>query len=367
MARTNRSPLSLAVLGAMSLALLAGGPIGVCPAQQSGGQPSKERRPEARVTEVDLRPRFKLGQVIKFDLDLSDKELPKPAAIAPGGRPAPRPEPAPKPTGAKPGGPSGTPNPEAAAFRQQVGISLKVDSLDAEGNAALTLTLESLKMSGDGPAGKIEFDSTKPVNAQDPMDALFRSITTMTMRVEVDHDGEVKSITPNGSGGGVGALVAGNVTGGDFVRSLVGPIFSPRPGRTSARVGESWSEESQMKASAGDWTLVTTKTLRSYSGGKATIDIKGQVKIQPGSLGAAPTGNPKTDMVQQGQAVWNAEQGMLDRLDMKMLSEVGLLGSIGDLGGLGDLTGGAGGIDGENGASSTPSRHETTFKVQRRR
>ncbi len=248
-----------------------------------------------------------------------------------------------------------------------MGISLKVDSLDKDGNAAMTLTLESLKMSGDGPAGKIDFDSTKPANSQDPMDALFRSITTMTMRVEIDRNGEVKSITPNGSGGGVGALVAGNVSGSDFVRSLVGPIFSPRPGRTSARVGESWSEESQMKASAGDWTLVTTKTIRSYSGGKATIDIKGQVKIEPGSLGASPGANPKTDMVQQGQAIWNAGEGMLDRLDMKMLSEVGLLGSIGDLGSLGDLTGGAGGIDGETGASSAPSRHETTFKVQRRR
>lgn len=353
MARTHRTALpTLAVV-----ALLAGGPIAWCPAQTH----KPDRLPDLRSSQVDLRPRFTLGQTIKFDLDLSDKEVPKAAAKSarpPGSKPTPTGPSSPKP---------GATEPAPAAFRQQIGISLKVDALDKDGNASLTLTLESLKMSGDGPTGKVAFDSTKPANSQDPMDALFRSITTMTMRVDVDRDGEVKAITPNGSGGGVGALVAGNVTGSDFVRSLVGPIFSPRPGRTAARVGESWSEESQMKASAGDWTLVTTKTITGYSGGKATIDIKGQVKIEPGSLGATPGANPKTDMVQQGQAIWNAGEGMLDRLDMKMLSEVGILGSIGDLGSLGDLTTGAGGIDGEQGASSTPSRHETTFKVQRRR
>lgn len=319
-------------------------------ARERAPEPPKSK-PQAATGEIDLRPRFVVGKVHKFDMELSDKEVPKPL---PPGSPKPK---------AKPGQ-----DPKAAVFSQKVGISLKVDAVDAEGNATLSLTLDSFKMSGDGPAGKIEFDSTKPADAQDPMDALFRSITTTTMKVSVDRNGEVKAITPDAAaGGGAASLISGNVTGGDFMKTLVGPIFSPRPGRTSARVGETWTEESQMKASAGDWTLVTTKTLRSHSGGRATIDIKGHVKIEPGSLGGGGTGaNPKSETIQQGQAVWNTELGMVDSLNTKMLSEVGLLGGLGDLGKLGDLTGGLGGVDSEEGAQSAPSRHETTINVKRR-
>ena len=107
--------------------------------------------------------------------------------------------------------------------------------------------------------------------------------------------------------------------------------------------------------------------LRSHSGGRATIDIKGHVKIEPGSLGGTPGANAKSETIQEGEVVWNTDAGMIDRMHTKMTSEVDLLGSIGSLGQLGDLTGGLGGVDAENGATSKPSLHETTVKVERRR
>lgn len=340
-------------------ALLAACGLACVPlANVHAAQPSRTKQgdPAAATGEINLRPRFVQGKVHKFQMELGDKELP---TVAPRGAPAPK--------GKKPGNtptPPADASPTTSAFRQQVGISMTVDSVDAEGNASLAVKLDTFKMTGDGPMGKIDFDSSKPANAQDPMDALFRSITTTTFKVIVDRDGEVKSMGSEGSSG-VGALIAGQVTGGDFMKSLVGPIFSPRPSRPTARVGESWTEEAQMKASAGDWTLVTTKTVRSHSGGKATIDLKGHVKIDPSSLGGNTGANPKTETILQGQAVWNTDDGMVDSVETKMLSEVGLLGGLGALGSVGDLTGGLGGVDGETGAASKPAKHETSVKIKR--
>ncbi len=347
--RRRRLVIMLAICGFACMPLIA----------VDAAQPGRTRQgdPAAAAGEINLRPRFVQGKVHKFQMELGDKEIP---TAAPRGTP---------PKGKKPGtthnppaNPSATPT--TSAFRQQVGISMTVESVDAEGNASLAVKLDTFKMSGDGPMGKVDFDSSKPANAQDPMDALFRSITTTTFKVIVDRNGEVKSMGSEGSSG-VGALIAGNITGGDFMKSLVGPIFSPRPSRPTARVGESWTEEAQMKASAGDWTLVTTKTVRSHNGGKATIDIRGNVKIDPASLGGGTGANPKTETVLQGQAIWNTDDGMVDSVETKMLSEVGLMGGLGALGSLGDLTGGLGGVDGESGASSKPAKHETSVKIKR--
>jgi hypothetical protein len=319
-------------------------------------QPARTRSGEPAAAEINLRPRFVQGKVHKFQMELGDKEIP---AAAPRGTPPPK--------GKKPGSapnPPANATPTTSAFRQQVGISMTVESVDAEGNASLAVKLDTFKMTGDGPMGKVDFDSSKPANAQDPMDALFRSITTTTFKVIVDRNGEVKSMGSEGSSG-VGALIAGNITGGDFMKSLVGPIFSPRPSRPTARVGDTWTEEAQMKASAGDWTLVTTKTVRSHSGGKAVIDVKGHVKIDPSSLGGNTGANPKTETILQGQAVWNTDDGMVDSVESKMLSEVGLMGGLGALGSVGDLTGGLGGVDGEAGATSKPAKHETTVRIKR--
>jgi Family of unknown function (DUF6263) len=340
------------LVAALAITIASAGLATPARALQPGGS---GRIPSTRTTEISLLPRFVVGATHKFDLDLSDKEILPPAPLPPPGK---KPG-TPKPTQEQP--------PKASTFRQQVGITLRVESLDKEGNATLLITLDSFKMSGDGPAGKVEFDSATLPDAQDPMDALFRSITAMKMRATVDRRGEVTGITPEGTGSGVGSLIAGNVTGGDFMRTLVGPIFSPRPGKASASVGESWTEESQMKASAGDWTLVTTKNLRSVSGNKATIDIRGHVKVEPGSIGGTPGANAKSETVQTGQAEWDAEAGMLNSLNMTMKSEVGLLGALGNLGSLGDLIGGVGGIDAEDGAQSKPSKHETTIKIKRSR
>lgn len=206
-------------------------------------QPGRTRSGEpAAGAEINLRPRFVQGKVHKFQMELGDRELPTAAHAwhsASQGQEA-----------GQHSQPSGKliDDSHNRAFRQQVGITMTVDSVDAEGNASLAVKLDTFKMTGDGPMGKVDFDSSKPANAQDPMDALFRSITTTTFKVIVDRDGEVKSMGSEGSSG-VGASVAGNITGGDFMKSLVGPIFSPRPSRPTARVGETWTEEAQMKAS----------------------------------------------------------------------------------------------------------------------
>ncbi len=307
--------------------------------------PSELRQTRPSVRQVDLRPRFRVGQEVRFKISLEDREI------------ATHPEPA----GSKPPAtPAGKEPAKAATFTEEVGLRLKVARVDRDGAATLDATIESFKMRGAGPVGEIDFDSARPPKAGDPFEEVFRPILKTELTIQVDRGGEVLSITPQGEAGGMSAIGQA-FTGGDMFRSLVGPISSPRRGATSASVGESWTEESEMNGSAGKWTLQVTKTLRSVQGSRATIDMKGKVKIDPTTIGSTPGANAKSDTVYDGQAVWDTEAGMLERFESKMRSSVGLLAGIGDLGG---LDGGAGGI-GDQGAQSTPSLHETTVRVTR--
>lgn len=306
--------------------------------------PPSELRAKPRARVIDLRPRFKLGQEIRFDIALSDREVTKPGEKPASKAPASAPKAAPK----------------AATFTEEVGLRLKVSRIDPDGSCTLDTTIESFKMRGNGPVGEIDFDSTRAPKPGDPFEEVFRSITKVALKVQVDRDGEVRSITPQGDGAGASALGQA-FTGGDMFRSLVGPISSPRRGATSASVGETWTEESSMGGSAGSWTLEVTKTLRSVQGSRATIDMKGRAKLDPASIGAAPGANAQSDTVYEGQAIWDAELGMLERFESRLRSSVGLLAGLGNLG---DLAGGAGGI-GEDGAESKPSLHETTVRVTR--
>ncbi len=331
MARLARATLALASLLLTSGAALAHGP---------DLPPPSELRPRARARTIDLRPRFTLGQEIRFEIALSDREIPKP-----GEKPAPKPQ---------------ANAPKTSTFTEEVGLRLKVTQVDPDGGGTLDATFDSFKMRGNGPLGEIDFDSTRAPKQGDPLEEVLRPIVKTSLKIQVDRDGEVRTITPQGEGGPAASLGQA-FTGRDMFRSLVGPISSPRRGATSASVGESWTEESNMTGSAGTWTLEVTKTLRSVQGSRATIDMKGRVKLDPASLSGAPGANARSDTVYDGQAIWNTELGMVERFESRLRSSVGLLAGIGNLG---DLGGGAGGI-GEDGAESSPSLHETTVRVTR--
>lgn len=330
-------PIAVACLLLAPCALRAAGPDLPPPSEMRPAKPS--------VRQIDLRPRFRAGQEIRFKISLDDRELAK------------RPEPG----GSKPPTtPAGKAPTKPATFTEEVGLRLKVARVDRDGAATLDATIESFAMRGNGPVGEIDFDSARPPKPGDPFEEIFRPILKTALTIQVDRAGEVLSITPQGEGAGASAIGQA-FTGGDMFRSLVGPISSPRRGATSASVGESWTEESEMNGTAGKWTLEVTKTLRSVQGSRATIDMKGRAKIDPTTIGSTPGANAKSDTLYDGQAVWNTEAGMLERFESRMRSSVGLLAGIGDLGG---LDGGAGGI-GDQGAQSVPSLHETTVRVTR--
>lgn len=281
--------------------------------------PSDTPAPKGR--EIDLRPKFKPGQEIRFKLELRSRELtaPNPKAPPAGGKaPTPsRPKSDPAPS---PGRPATTgESQELDSFRQEVVVKLKVTGVDRERGTSADLVFESFKMAGTTAVGPVDFDSAKPARKDNPIDEALRGIVGTTLEVTFDRDGNMTDARPKavpGKGDDLSAMLSGVLTGGDVVKSLLGPTVSAGA-RTSARVGERWTEQSRMGATGGTWTLNVTKTLSVVRGGVAVIDMTGAVTLDPSSQGGAGSGSLGVDATStyRGTCEWDVERGMVRRVE----------------------------------------------------
>lgn len=233
--------------------------------------------------EVDLRPKFKQGEEIRFtmNLDTSGRQ------VTPGA------------------------GDQSTTTEQQIGLLLRVKESNPETGAILDLVYESFKMNVKAPTGDVSFDSSKPASKDDMTDELLRGIVGLTLSVKVNPDGEITSVS-GGEGAGVGAGLAGQFTGADMIKGVFGPVFSIKKGKPKAAVGESWTTEDVLQGGAASTRIKMTHTLKSIQGNNANIDIKGSVVIDPSSSGMKAG---VKDSSIGGRAVWDIERGMLSRLE----------------------------------------------------
>jgi hypothetical protein len=248
------------------------------------GQPTS---PAAKSSKVNLRPKWKKGQEVRFKLSLESSSTDSAQGSAP----------------------------QTQSMAQELGLVLRCKETDAEAGSQLELVYESMKARIRSPLMNVDFDSSKPAKADDPADTALRSVVGLTLPVRMDKDGNITSVG-SGEGGesAVGALV-GQFTGADVIKGLFGPIFMARKGAGEAAVGESWTTEDTIDGAAGTIRLTMTHTLDSHAGGRANISMKGKA-----TLTAAGAGGPQAairDSAITGKTVWDTEAGMLSTMESR--------------------------------------------------
>jgi len=203
---------------------------------------------------------------------------------------------------------------------------------------------DSIKLTmkqGDGEA--ITLDSGTPGGGKkgeelDELGGLFSPLVGLTLRVEMDANGNISELKSGGGGGGGegkgemgdvsglisslgGGSMGGGLGSGDLVNSLLGPVTSSRAGTGEARVGDSWTNEDLVDGAGGKMKLTTVHTLQSHRDGVATLDQKGRFDLQPVSAGAGSgvgSGVPTIrESMFSGRTVWSTREGMLDSMTFK--------------------------------------------------
>jgi hypothetical protein len=309
---------ALVAAGTAALAPLAAG-------QERSREPDRPTLiPDVRT--VDLRPKWEKGQQIHYTLELknaslNDAKAPSPASR--GGRPpAPR---AGQP--ARPAGPSLKENESRSTV--QMGLVFKVADVSPEKVATVGVTIDRLKLATATPDGDVEFDSSKPGTGgdEDLLAQAFKSIVGTTMTMTVDRPGTIPPVT-----GGEGLAMLGGIGGagaapGGTPGQLFGPIFSGRPAKGEARVGESWDYDDALATGLlGDFKMKVRHTLTGLRGSDAVVSIRGQ--IDPKSEAPGSSAFQLKDSSYNGQYLWDTSKGQLRSMETSM--SVRLDGKTGD-------------------------------------
>lgn len=253
---------------------------------------------------VDLRPKFTKGQEIRLKLELVTK------AKTASSRPS-------TPSKGKPKQDGEDEEPKDQDISQEYTLLLKVKDTNSETGSTLQLVYEQVKLKMKSPSGDMDFDSTKP-KKDDPVEELLRPLVGTSLIVEMDPKGNIKNVSGgDGLQEAVGGGLGGSLTGSAGLKDFFGRVFTSGPGNSGfASVGESWSSEDKMEAPGGTWNITTTNTLKSASGSKAEVDIKGKLTFSPSTSGNGPHVQVQS-ATYTGHETWNTERGMLDSLETR--------------------------------------------------
>lgn len=268
--------------------VLAAALIGACAAWPAGAlaQPAPTDKPKSTASDqVDLRPKFRQGQQFRFMLDMDSTN-----EIGAGEQSI------------------------NSTVKQQLGLTLKVKQVATSGAATLDLVYDSLVFTSEGPTGKVEFDSAKPADPQDVFDAMLRSVVGLTLTLQTDETGKITSVNVTGGGDKVKPEMLQQFSAADFVRGLFGPITSIKGDDGLAKVGETWTTETNMGGAMGTMKLKNDCTLKSHRASRAEIDMQGSLSLDASLSGMARIRESSLS----GSATWNTEEGMLERMNMNM-------------------------------------------------
>ncbi len=215
-------------------------------------------------------------------------------------------------------------------MEQEIGVKLTTTKTNVETGSTVEMQYESLRVKIRAGELEVDFDSTKP-SKDNPYDAVLRPLVGLKQVLVFDADGNITSVTSDGSGGGLSSLVAGQFSAADVAKGIFGPITGVRKGDGRVAVGDSWTNEDVIAGGMGTSKIATTNTLESYRGGKANISIKGSMLLDGSGSGGLPLVNIK-DSTLRGKAVWDVEAGMLESMqhDQTLMVETPNLGLDGD-------------------------------------
>jgi hypothetical protein len=268
-------------LSRFAAGLVAGGLVIIAPTAQPRAMAQSTSKPSGG---VDLRPRFKVGQEtrLQMDMDVNGKQSTPSAG-------------------------------EGGLMQQKVGgtLRLKCRETNPETGSTLEMQFESLKIKATTPVGAIDFDSSKPADPEDMTGDAIRSMMMTMLTVKMDPSGNITSV--DGGAGGAMGLMGGPDMIKDLLKNSFGPISTTSKGSGRYNIGDTWKNEDVINGGLGTMRTTTINKLRSMTGAIANIDITGSVTLDPSS---ASQGITIKDSSIRGDAKWDTEAGMLDSMNM---------------------------------------------------
>lgn len=285
--------------------------------------PERAREPQANLPQgqlVDLRPKWERGQAIRYVMTQRARNqirgLPTLQPDAPPTRPS------------KPG------EPEPAIkqnLEQEITFTLTPTQTEAERGSTVELVYERVKLRLDTGGDQRNFDSAdKKADTDDPIAAIVRGMAGRKQVIHFNPDGSIEKVEGEGpadlgaiinqlglpggavGGGGASGGGGGGGGGGDWLSGIAGPPS----GATLVRVGQTWTHRDRVSVGPmGPIEMDHTYTLRSASGGQATVFMTGRLASRTGDNRAGFTMNPSR---LQGQFVWDTELGQLASMQNEM-------------------------------------------------
>lgn len=207
-------------------------------------------------------------------------------------------------------------------IKVELGLRLRTVDVQPEKGATVELVYDTVKVSmtggGEGGAMDVDFDSTRPVKADDPIAGALKNMVGATLTLDVDEAG---NITKVGGGEKLGAMGA-MLTAGQKPKEAFGNLLSLSHGTGLAAVGESWTNEDVFEGSMlGRFRMVTKHTLRSARGGLANVLVTG--RIEPVSQSDAQLLPMQiTDSKYEGSYVWDTRRGQLKSMTTEQSSTI---------------------------------------------
>lgn len=267
----------------------------------------------ASAQQVDLRPRFKAGQELRYTMTLKGVNDSKIDGL-----------------------------PEASQKQvsdQRIDFHLKVVSSDSEKGSTVQLVYDALQLKLQAGDTKVEFDSTKPAKkpaapkakapagsppATDPLadastdqlDSVLRSLVGTTLTLTVAPDGTITQVTGGEQLAGALAMAgSGQLADPQGVRDLFGPVLSTRATKAQAKVGETWQHVDKVEVGLlGNLKITTNYKLASAAGSTATVKFDGKIDLDSEASAQTPTFK-LNDTRYEGSYLWDTEAGALRSLD----------------------------------------------------
>lgn len=320
--------MSMTRTAIVAFVLAAGVPVGLGPV---GGAIAATAEP--REERVDLRPKFRPGQQIRYTMDIDSS-----TAVTSDQMPE---------------------LDQEQKLRQQITFVLRVVETGSDGST-IQMVYERVKVNVESEGFTASYDSAAPrpvkpgatprekrkddrrprdadpangepgtgvpggmptladMSDDELLAAAMEGIAGTVVTIDLDAAGNIKSVrgTESLSGGGVLPGLPGGGGMGLPVPSkgANGPWSISSPGQSGfARVGESWTTTSSLgNTPLGAFEMVTRYTLRSAAGGRAEIAISGGIEASsassaPGSAGGAQVREARYN----GRCIWDTNQGQL--------------------------------------------------------
>lgn len=235
---------------------------------------------------VDLKPKFVVGQELRYSIDQNSDAVMKQAAP----------------------GAEGEAKENKVTQHQLMIVSRKTVSVSETG-AQVEMTVQRVSLKAKVPAGAdLNFDSDDPAekDVNNPLAMQWRPLIGKVYTFEVGLDGDIKSVkVPQG------VFIMNSPEG---VKSSFAPLFRIRPGEPLTAVGESWTQNDDIATGGAMGNMVSEAhvTLKEVKDDTARISFDGRVRYK--DQGAAQAMDIKDGTI-SGETRWDLKAGNLQSLE----------------------------------------------------